>query len=94
MSQQLAEQRFARAVAIKSSGGIRPALMAGTLDACADISLSEAVVLGLLRQRVKLFIGIFGHGTTDLGEVLRVYDPAVCRKVGDGPSQGLKNRRV
>ena len=33
-------------------------------------------MLGLLNQNVRKFIGIFGHGTTDLGEVLRTYQEA------------------
>ena len=41
-----------------------------------DITLSEAIVLGLLRQGVRRFLGIFGHGTTEIGEVLRVYEGA------------------
>ncbi len=49
---------------------------AGALPQYTDISLSEAVVLGLLRQKVHNFIGIFGHGVTDIGEVLRLYEKA------------------
>jgi 3D-(3,5/4)-trihydroxycyclohexane-1,2-dione acylhydrolase (decyclizing) len=41
-----------------------------------DITLSEALVLGLLRQGVRRFVGIFGHGSTEVGEVLRVYEEA------------------
>ncbi len=33
-------------------------------------------MLGLLRQGVRRFVGIFGHGTTEIGEVLRVYEDA------------------
>ena len=32
------------------------------------------MVLGLLKQGVRKYFAIFGHGSTDLGEVLRVYD--------------------
>lgn len=39
-----------------------------------DISLSEALVLGLYNQGVRKYVGIFGHGTTDIAEVLRVYE--------------------
>lgn len=74
MDESLQKQRFERAMAIKSCGGIGLALDAGALPPYADISLSEAVVLGLLRQKVRKFIGIFGHGITDMGEVLRVYE--------------------
>jgi len=34
--------------------------------------LSEAIVLGLLVQNVRNYIGIFSHGSTEVGEVLRV----------------------
>ena len=35
-----------------------------------DVTLSEALVLGLLKQGVRKYFAIFGHGSTDLGEVL------------------------
>ncbi len=68
--------RIARAGAISSSGGIDAALASGTLSRFQDITLSEGIVLGLLRQGVRKYIGVFGHGSTDLGEVLRVYEEA------------------
>ena len=40
------------------------------------LSLSEALVLGLLRQEVKIFFSVFGHGSTEVGEVLRIYQEA------------------
>lgn len=40
------------------------------------VSCSEAVLLGLLRQGVRKYLVIFGHGSTDLGEVLRIYESA------------------
>ena len=46
-----------------------------------DLTLSEALVLGLLRQEVKTFFTVFGHGSTDLGEVLRIYQEAGLVKV-------------
>ena len=46
-----------------------------------DLSLSEALLLGLLRQEVRTFFTVFGHGSTDLGEVLRVYHAAGLVKV-------------
>lgn len=52
------------------------ALREGSLPPRASVSLSEAVVLGLLRQGVRRFVGIFGHGSTDVAEVLRVYEEA------------------
>ena len=72
----IAEQQRARATAIARAGSIHAALSAGTLPRIVDITLSEALVLGLLKQGVKKYLAIFGHGSTDLGEVLRVYDEA------------------
>lgn len=41
-----------------------------------EMTLSEALVIGLLRQGVRTYFAIFGHGSTDLGEVLRLYTEA------------------
>ena len=38
-------------------------------------------MLGLLRQGVRKYLAIFGHGSTDLGEVLRVYTEAGVTQV-------------
>ena len=46
-----------------------------------DVTLSEALVLGLLRQGVKTYLTVFGHGSTEVGEVLRVYQEAGLVKV-------------
>jgi 3D-(3,5/4)-trihydroxycyclohexane-1,2-dione acylhydrolase (decyclizing) len=40
------------------------------------MTLSEALVIGLLNQGVRRYFVIFGHGSTDLGEVLRIYNAA------------------
>ena len=37
------------------------------------MTLSEGVIIGLLKQGVRKYFGILGHGNTDIGEVLRVY---------------------
>jgi 3D-(3,5/4)-trihydroxycyclohexane-1,2-dione acylhydrolase (decyclizing) len=65
-----------RARAIASAGGLEPALAAGTLPAVATMPLVEALVLGLLRQGVRKYLAVFGHGNTALGEVLRIYEAA------------------
>jgi 3D-(3,5/4)-trihydroxycyclohexane-1,2-dione acylhydrolase (decyclizing) len=67
-------QMRARAQAIAQAGGIERALAKGTLDRLIEITLSEALVLGLLKQGVSKYFAIFGHGSTDLGNVLRVYE--------------------
>lgn len=71
---EMIEQRIRRAQAIKTYGTLRKAVEAGCLEKFEDISLSEAVVLGLVNQEVTAFVGIFGHGMTDVGEVLRIYE--------------------
>lgn len=71
----------ARAAAIAKAGGLAPALAQGLLPARVTVSLSEGLVLGLLRQGVSKYLAIFGHGSTDLGEVLRVYTEAGVTRV-------------
>jgi len=62
----LKRQRETHAVAFKR----------GTLPRHLGLTLSEGLLLGLLRQGVKVFFTVFGHGSTELGEVLRVYQEA------------------
>lgn len=71
--QEAAETR-ARARAIRATGDLGAALANGSLPRSADVSLSEALILGLLKQGVRTFFAIFGHGSTDIANVLRVYD--------------------
>lgn len=66
----------ARAAAIARAGSLEAALEGGLLPKVVEATLSEALVLGLLRQGVRKYLAIFGHGSTDLGEVLRVYEEA------------------
>jgi len=70
------DSRSERARAIAAAGGIDRALDAGTLPRRIDVTLSEAVVLGLLRQSIRTFLCVLGHGSTEIGEVLRVYEQA------------------
>jgi 3D-(3,5/4)-trihydroxycyclohexane-1,2-dione acylhydrolase (decyclizing) len=64
----------ARARVIREAGGIDAVLAHGVLPKLIDATLSEALVLGLLKQGVRKYLAIFGHGSTDLGEVLRIYE--------------------
>jgi 3D-(3,5/4)-trihydroxycyclohexane-1,2-dione acylhydrolase (decyclizing) len=70
-----------RAAAIVAAGGLDRALKHGTLPSLVSVTLSEALVLGLLRQGVDKYLAIFGHGSTDLGEVLRMYTEAGATQV-------------
>ncbi len=63
-----------RARIIRGAGGLEAALAKGALPKLIDTTLSEALVLGLLKQGVSKSLAIFGHGSTDLGEVLRIYE--------------------
>ena len=75
------EGQRARAAAIAASGGLDAALVAGALPQRLNVSLSEGLLLGLLRQGVSKYLAIFGHGSTDLAEVLRVYTEAGVTQV-------------
>ena len=77
---ELTRQRAQRAQIIAQylkvhSKSIETALSAA-LPKYIDTTLSEALVLGLLRQGVRIFISVLGHGSTEVGEVLRVYQAA------------------
>ncbi len=63
-----------RARALAQAGGIDAALAAGAIPKLIEATLSEALVLGLLKQGVRKYFAIFGHGSTDLGNVLRIYE--------------------
>ena len=69
-----------RAGAIVRAGGLEQALAKG-LPKLVECTLSEALVLGLLKQGVSKYFAIFGHGSTDLGEVLRVYEEEGATRV-------------
>lgn len=63
----------ARGRAISAAQGLAGALSDGRLESRVDVTVSEGVVLGLLKQGVRKFFGVLGHGNTDIGEILRIY---------------------
>jgi 3D-(3,5/4)-trihydroxycyclohexane-1,2-dione acylhydrolase (decyclizing) len=67
-------QSRARARAIRAAGSLDKALANGGLAQHVEVSLSEALILGLLKQGVSTYFAIFGHGSTDIANVLSVYD--------------------
>ena len=69
--EELTRQRAKHAAAFASA----------TFPQHLDLTLSEALVLGLLRQGVQTYFTVFGHGSTEVGEVLRVYQEAGLLKV-------------
>jgi 3D-(3,5/4)-trihydroxycyclohexane-1,2-dione acylhydrolase (decyclizing) len=52
------------------------ALADGNLPHHLDLTLSEALVVGLYRQGVRKYFSVLGHGSTEVGEVLRIYQDA------------------
>ncbi len=71
--EKLVHVRKERASIIAKAGGILQARASGVLPKVIDTSVSEALILGLILQGVKTFVGVFGHGTTEIGEILRIY---------------------
>ena len=67
---QLAQTRQERAQQIAAVGDL------GVLGHRIDTTVSEALVLGLWLQGVRTFFCVFGHGSTEIGEVLRIYQDA------------------
>ena len=73
---ELSRQRLERAQLIARAGSISAARQQGLLPRRLDLTLSEALVLGLLLQGVKTYFTVLGHGSTEVGEVLRLYQQA------------------
>jgi thiamine pyrophosphate-dependent acetolactate synthase large subunit-like protein len=63
-----------RAEVIARAGSLRKALAEGSLERYQDVSLSEALVLGLMNQGVRKYIGVLGHGNTDIANILSIYE--------------------
>jgi thiamine pyrophosphate-dependent acetolactate synthase large subunit-like protein len=63
----------ARAAWLNAAGGLEAAISAGLLSHPVALSLAEALVLGLMRQGVTKYLAVFGHGSTAIAEVLRIY---------------------
>lgn len=63
-----------RARAIAEAGSIAAAVAAGRIPQFDDVTASEALVLGLLNQGVRKYVGVFGHGSTDIARILSLYE--------------------
>jgi 3D-(3,5/4)-trihydroxycyclohexane-1,2-dione acylhydrolase (decyclizing) len=46
-----------------------------------SLTLSEALVIGPVRQNVRTSFTVLGHSSTEVGEVLRIYQDAGLLKV-------------
>jgi 3D-(3,5/4)-trihydroxycyclohexane-1,2-dione acylhydrolase (decyclizing) len=78
---ELARQRAERAALLFQAGSLAAALEQDLLPRRVALTLSEALVLGLLAQEVRTFFCVLGHGSTEVGEVLRIYQAAGLVKV-------------
>jgi 3D-(3,5/4)-trihydroxycyclohexane-1,2-dione acylhydrolase (decyclizing) len=67
---------YTRARIIRAAGDLQTALDEKAIPKLIETTLAEALVLGLLKQGVRKYLAIFGHGSTELGDVLRVYQQA------------------
>ena len=77
----LTQERIERAANLARAGGLSSALTQGLFQARVGLTLAEALVLGLLRQEVRTYFAVFGHGSTEVAEVLRIYQQAGLVKV-------------
>jgi 3D-(3,5/4)-trihydroxycyclohexane-1,2-dione acylhydrolase (decyclizing) len=66
----------ARAELVARHGSIDALLASGEWPLQVATSLAEGLVLGLLKQGVRKYLAIFGHGSTAIAEVLRIYEGA------------------
>jgi len=62
-----------RARAIRQAGTVEDAIASSRLPLEVTLTVSEGVILGLLRQGVRKYVVMLGHGNTELGEALRIY---------------------
>lgn len=65
-----------RARWLAQGGGLEKVLETGALESPLALPLAEALILGLMRQGVTKFLALFGHGSTSVAEVLRIYEGA------------------
>lgn len=72
----LPETRESRAEWLAAAGGLEAAINQGLLSDLVRLPVTEALVLGLMRQGISKFLMILGHGSTELGETLRIYEAA------------------
>ncbi len=77
----VSKARSQRAAILAKTGSLERALSEGVLEKTVSLTLSEALVLGLWKQGVSIFYSVLGHGSTEIGEVLRIYQEAGLVKV-------------
>ena len=66
-------QRVERARQFAGHDSVRAAVEAGAVRRRLDLTLAEVVVIGLAQLDVRDYFVVFGHGSTELAEVIRAY---------------------
>ena len=61
-------------IIFENNNSIEECLLNNKLPSNVNVSLSEGLILALLKQGVRKYFAIFGHGSTDFAEVLRIYE--------------------
>ena len=64
---EITQGRIQRASVVARLGSLTTAIEQGVLPKRLGLTLSEAIVLGLLQQGVKGFFSVFCHGFTGVG---------------------------
>ena len=78
---QLEQVRREHAHRIAEAGDVTRLVAGEVLGERIDTTVSEALVWGLLAQGVRTFFCVFGHGSTEIAEVLRIYQAAGLLRV-------------
>jgi 3D-(3,5/4)-trihydroxycyclohexane-1,2-dione acylhydrolase (decyclizing) len=71
---QVPESTADRAQWLAKIGGLETAVNTGVFSSPVRMPLAEALLLGLMRQGVTKYLAVFGHGSTALAEMLRIYE--------------------
>ena len=61
---KLSQTTHERARTIAKAGSLQNTLSTGIIPQLIECTLSEGLVLGMLKQGVKKYLAIFGHGST------------------------------
>ena len=72
MNLKAIEQRAS--ILAKNNGNILDCIDKKLLPRNVDVTLSEGIILGLLKQNVKKYFAIFAMALQTLVEILRIYE--------------------
>lgn len=70
-----------RATSLANARSVAEAFETTEFRDLTEWPVTEALIAGLIKQGVKKFLAIFGHGSTALGDMLRIYEEAGAIRV-------------